>query len=162
MEALCWKYARLGVGGKLFIVGPGTFDHKLGFLESFQTKWFNKINKEWGQNYSKMIETRTQLLQEGKIINILKEKFPNTDPTISILLQSTSVFGQYRGDLALFSLAGPGTPINDNLFNLDMLHGSIEFFRNEYPIQIEKKNIPYKGRWAADSPQICVTITRNR
>jgi len=155
IEALCWKYARLGPGGKIFLVGMGAG----GPVEVFQQNWFNKRNKKWGQNFFKVIESRTKLLEEKQIVSILDQKFPNTNPSIQITIQPASGFGVHRGDIATYCCSGLATPVDDNIFNLDILREAINFIRS-LPIQIEQSDTPWKGRWTVPGPQLVAIITR--
>jgi len=101
VNIFCWKYARLAPTGKLFFVcAAGGPDCEIAFGEM----WFNKINLEWKKSYSKIVELRKKLFQEGEILKFLKQKPPNTNPSIKIITQPTSQFGKYRGDLATFFL----------------------------------------------------------
>jgi len=155
VEVLCWKYARLAPKGKLFFVcaigGPDT-------AMSFGEAYFNKINPELKKNYSKIMELRKKLFQEGQILTFLKQKFPTTNPSMKLVNQQSQMYGKYRGDLASFFIM-PMIPANEEIFDTNMLKEAIEFLRMR-TLKKEENDTVFQNRWKFNAPQTIVIITR--
>lgn len=165
--AVSFLYGLLAPGGSLFIVYADLLDHAnnkavCGLAESF-------FRKKYPNDYSAdhliaIYKARNQLLgQEGTIEKHLKKQFPHTTPKLVSELRKTHFFGESIADIGVLGLATELCPSNTDKFDLAKLQFCLDYV-SQYPESIglerETGNVPQKGYWRANEPQVIATLTR--
>lgn len=167
IDAISFLYGLLAPGGSLFIVYADLSDHAnnkaaCGLAEAFFREKYPK--KHFADHLVSIYRARNQLLgTEGNIEMHLKKRFPHTMPKLKSELRKTHFFGQSIADIGVLCLATELCSSNKDKFDLTKLQFCFDYV-SHYPekIGLEKEtgNVPQRGYWRANEPQVITTLTR--
>lgn len=166
IDAISFLYGLLAPGGSLFIVYADLLDYAnskaaCGLAEVFFREKYPK--DYFANNLVSIYKARNQLLgPDGTIEKHLKKRFPNTKPKLKSERRKTHFFGESVADIGVLCLATELCSSDKDKFNLEKLQFCLDYV-SRYPesIGLEKEtgNIPQKGYWRANEPQVIATLT---
>lgn len=167
IDAISFLYGLLESGGSLFIVYADLLDSPQGeAICGIAEKFFRKYhpNLPFANNLIAIYQARNQLLgPRGSIAEILSQHYPRTQPVLQSIRQITHFFGRYIADIAVTALAAELCPSDKNPFDLRKLKFCMDYVidhSDRIGLQIETKDVPQKGMWRANEPQVLATITK--
>jgi SAM-dependent methyltransferase len=167
IEAISFLYGLLAPHGSIFIVYADLLDSPKGeAVCGMGEKFFRqKYPKEsYADNLISIYQARNALLgPNGSITDYLEQRYPDTKPKLDSFWRQCYFFGESIEDVAVLALAAELCPSNNDPFDLSKLQFCLEYITN-YPerfnLQKEVRNVPQKGLWRANEPQIIATITK--
>jgi len=167
IEAVSFLYGLLSPGGSLFIVYADLLDHGnskavCGMAEAF---FREKYPKEYAADHLVSIyKARNRLLGPNGVIEThLKKRFSHTKPKFESERRKTHFFGKSIADIGVLGLATELCSSNMDKFELAKLQFCLDYVaRHPESIGLEKEtgNVPQKGYWRANEPQVIATLTR--
>lgn len=167
IDAVSFLYGLLAPGGSLFIVYADLLDHAnskavCGMAEAFFRKKYPQ--EYFADHLVSIYKARNRLLgPNGTIATHLKRRFPHTKPDLISQRRKTHFFGETVADIGVLGLATELCSSNTDKFELAKLQFCLDYV-SRYPesIGLEKEmgNVPQKGYWRANEPQIIVTLTK--
>lgn len=167
LNALTFLYGLLAPKGKIFIVYADLMATKNELAAcSLAEKYFRSAypNNNYADNLNAIYEARNALLgPQGSIAKLLSERFPNTPASFYAQRQQTHFFGQSIADIAVLALAGELCPNNDIQFQLEKLKFCYQYIVHHpesIGLQKEDRNVPQKGLWRANEPQVVAIISK--
>ena len=166
-EAVSFLYSLLVPGASLFIAYADLLDSPKGeAVCGMAEKFFRSQypNECYADNLISIYQARNELLgTQGTIANILAQRYPHTKPIFHSERHLTHFFGKSLADIAVLGLAGELCPSDDKIFDLAKLEFCIDYV-SQHPDRIglkkEERDIPQKGLWRANQPQVLATITK--
>jgi hypothetical protein len=167
IEALSFLYGLLAPRGAIFIVYADLLDGPQGEATcGMGEKFFRyKYPKEpFADNLISIYKARNQLLgPNGSITKYLTQRYPETHPKLQSEWRKCHFFGESIEDIAVLALAAELCPSNQEPFDLSKLQFCLEYVLR-YPerigLQKEERNVPQKGMWRSNEPQVIATITK--
>lgn len=167
IDAISFLYALLIPGGSLFIVYADLLGHarnkavcsmaEMYFREKYPHDYF-------ADHLVSIYKARNHLLgPKGQIATHLKKQFPHTQPKLTSELRKTHFFGESAADVAVLGLATELCSANKDRFELEKLQFCLDYV-SRHPESIglvkETGNVPQKGFWRANEPQVIATLTK--
>lgn len=169
IEAVSFLYGLLAPGGSIFIVYADLLPNAKGeAICSLGEKFFRQRypKESFADNMLAIDQARNKLLgPNGTIADILHKRFPKTHPTLHSERKLSHFFGDTVEDLAVLALAAELCPSDNKPFDLSKLQFCFDYItRNaeRVGLQKEQRDVPQKGMWRANEPQILATITSGR
>lgn len=167
IEAISFLYELLTPGASLFIVYADLLGHahtkavcsmaEMYFREKYPHDYF-------ADHLVSIYKARNHLLgPKGQIETDLKKRFPYTRPKLTSELRKTHFFGESVADIAVLGLATELCLANKDKFELAKLQFCLDYV-SRHPESIglvkETGNVPQKGYWRANEPQVIATLTK--
>lgn len=167
IEAFSFLYGLLAPGGNIFIVYADLLENAQGeAVCGLSEKYFRKNDTQGkiADNLLSIYKARNQLLgPEGTICEHLKNRFPETNPKMISQRHHTHFFGETVADIGVMGLAGELCPSNDEKFDIDKLKFCLNYVSEKperFHLQKEQGEVPQKGLWRANEPQVIAVITK--
>lgn len=166
IEAVSFMYAQLAPGGTIFLAYSDLASHNdmtpiCGIAVDY---YENKCkNKSFAENLRKIYNARNELLANGQISAELNKQYPQWTAKHFSYRQPSYFFADTIADLGAAALAAELCESNENLFDIQKLEFCIEeILRNPSRIGLiqETRNIPQKGMWRANEPQVISIIIK--
>lgn len=167
IEAITFLYGLLAPGGSIFIVYADLASTDQGeAVCSMAEKYFRTQFPIdcFADNLSAIYKARNQLLgPNGTISTVLKKRYPGTNPILYAERQQSHFFGKTPEDIAVLGLATELCPSDPNPFEISKLQFCLDYV-SRYPerigLQKEEREVPQRGLWRANEPQVLSTITK--
>lgn len=167
IDAISFLYGLLEQNGSIFIVYADLLATPRGeAVCSLAEKFFRYKypNKKAADHLVAIYKARNKLLgPNGLITTYLAQKYPRTKPILHSEKRDTHFFGETIADIAVLGLATELCPSNAQKFDLEKLQFCLDYV-SKHPerigLQKEERNIPQKGMWRANEPQVIATITK--
>lgn len=169
IDAISFLYSLLAPGSSIFIVYADLLDRTEGeAVCGIAEKYFRHYYPEapFANNLIAIYQARNQLLgsQGDSMISLLSQQHPDTQPTLHSERHITHFFGKSIADIAVLGLATELCPSDRNKFDIHKLQFCLDYVKHNADrigLHLEEGNIPQKGLWRANEPQVLVTITKN-
>ncbi len=164
IEAVSFLYSLLTPGGSIFIVYAANPDGLA--IENLSEKYFRVSypDKPYADNLNAIYAARNNLLgPNGSIADELVKRFPETKPRLQSDLRPTHFFARSIADMAVIALAGELCSSDWNPFELEKLQfcwDHLVAYPQEFGLKKETRDVPQKGFWRADEPQVIAIITK--
>jgi len=167
IKAVSFLYERLASHGSLFIVYADLEATSQGeAVCSMAEKYFESRypDEPYAKNLLSIYRARNALLGEkGSIAKVLKNLYPGTHPTLSSQKVKSHFFGDTIEDIAALGLATELCPSDSDPFEIDKLKFCLNYVKenpNRIGLVKEERNVPQKGMWRANEPQVLATISK--
>lgn len=167
IDAVSFLYGLLAPGSSLFIVyadllGNGNSKAVCSLSEMFFRKKYPR--DYFADHLLSIYKARNQLLgPNGTIERHIEKRYPYTKPKFKSELRKTHFFGESIADIGALGLAGELCSYNKDKFDIEKLQFCLDYV-SSYPESIglvkETGNVPQKGYWRANEPQVIATLTR--
>ncbi len=164
IDAVSYLYEQLAPGGSIFLVyaaNPGGLA-----IENLAEKYFRSAypNDIYADNLVSIYEARNKLLgPEGTIASELLNRFPQTNPLLKSELRECHFFARSIADMGVIGLAGELCSSDNKPFDLAKLKFCWDYLV-QHPEEVgllkEERDVPQKGFWRADEPQVIAIITK--
>lgn len=169
IDAISFLYGCLIPGGSIFIVYADLLDSpEGGAVCGLAEKYFRQKypHECYADNLVSIYKARNHLLgPKGTIANILSKHYPKTSPKLKSVRRKSHFFGKSIEDIAVLALATELCPSDSNQFDLSKLQFCLDYIKQN-PERIglvkEEGNVPQKGLWRADEPEVIASITKER
>lgn len=167
IKAISFLYGLLTPGGSLFLVYADLLDSPQGeAVCGIAEKFFRAKypHAPFADHLRSIYQARNQLLGPGgSITHFLSQRYPKTTPRLYSEKKESHFFGKTKEDIAVLALATELCVADDHLFDLTKLEFCLDYV-SRYPerihLQKETREVPQKGYWRANEPQIIATITK--
>jgi hypothetical protein len=165
--AISFLYGLLAPTGTLLIIYADLLDRPnkeavCGLAEKFFR--YKYPDEPFADNLRAIYKARNQLLgPDGSVCNALIQRYPHTKPKLVSERSESHFFGKTIEDIAVLAHATELCPSNSEEFDIAKLQFCLDYI-SKYPerigLQKEEKNVPQKGMWRANEPQIVAAITK--
>lgn len=169
IAALSFLYSLLAPNGKIFIVYADLLARQQELAVcSLAEKYFRHFYPQdpYAENLIAIYAARNALLgPQGSIARLLAERFPHTNPSFYAERQPTHFFGRSIADIAALALAGELCPSNEVSFEVEKLKFCYQYIlqhSDSLDLQKEKRDVPQKGFWRANEPQVVAVIRKEQ
>lgn len=167
IDAITFLYGLLAPGGSIFIVYADLLDGPKGEATcGLAEKYFRQEypDKPFADHLVSIYQARNRLLgPNGNICEFLSERYPATFPKLQSEWRDCHFFGDSIEDIAVLALATELCPSNREPFDISKLQFCLDYVLR-YPerigLQKEEHDLPQKGMWRSNEPQIIATITK--
>jgi hypothetical protein len=167
VDAISFLYGRLAMGGSIYIVYADLSDTKEGMADcGIAEKYFRyRYPQEcYANNLVAIYAARNSLLgSNGTIEKHLVQRHPNTKPKLHSEKKKSHFFGKTIEDIAVLAMATELCPSDNQRFDLAKLKFCLDYVaKNPQHIGLEKeeRDVPQKGYWRANEPQVIAIITK--
>ncbi len=168
IEALSYLYGLLAPQGSIFIVYADLMDGPKGEATcGMAEKFFRQKypQKSFANNLISIYRARNRLLgPNGSIAEFLGQRYPNTKPKLHSEWRECHFFGESIEDIAVLALATELCPSNQESFDISKLQFCLDYVLRhpeKIGLQKEERNVPQKGMWRSNEPQVIATITKD-
>lgn len=167
INAISFLYGLLVPGGSILVIYADLLENSQGIATCGLAEKFFRVaypQEYFADHLVAIYRARNALLgPNGSIANFLKPLYPTTKPILQSERRETHFFGETIDDIAVLGLATELCPSDNEQFDLAKLKFCLDFVKR-YPEQIglqrEEKNIPQKGLWRSNEPQVIANITK--
>lgn len=167
IEAISFLYGLLAPGGTIFIVYADLLDNPKGEAvcgigeKFFRHKYPNEC---FADNLTSIYSARNLLFgPNGSIGSFLAKRYPHTKPKFQSVWRQSHFFGESKEDIAVLALAAELCPSDDEPFDITKLQFCLDYVL-KHPerigLQKETREVPQKGLWRANEPQVIAEITK--
>lgn len=167
IDAIAFLYSLLAVGGSIFIVYADMSDGEkgeavCGLGEKFFRERYPK--EPYADNLIRIYQARENLLgPKGVIGHELINRFPDSQCTMKSERTQSHFFADTIEDMAVLALAAELCPVDRKQFDISKLHfclDNLKLHPEKIGLRKEDGDVPQKGMWKADEPQVLATITK--
>lgn len=168
INAISFLYSLLKPNGSIFIVYADLLDHPQGgALCGLAEKYFRQKlpQQPYADHLVAIYKARNQLLGPGgSIAKHLLQRFPKTQPLLKSERHPCHFFGESQADIAVMAMATELCPSDTKPFDISKLKFCLDYVLHhpeQIGLEVETGNIPQKGLWRANEPQVISIITKN-